>query len=97
MQIPQQAYEINFVLSDGEFAYENNGGQDFMFPVVRGRNHAGAGRRATDYAVVQQWHSEQGIQHSEDSSTHQLEVGVAGWSGRLCMEMQPHAGCMPAG
>ena len=34
MRIPQDAYELNFVLNDGQGAFENNAGQDFTFPVV---------------------------------------------------------------
>ncbi|KAL6763691.1 hypothetical protein V8C86DRAFT_192634 [Haematococcus lacustris] len=36
IKIPANVYELNFVLSDGEGLYENNGGQDFMFPVAEG-------------------------------------------------------------
>ena len=34
VRIPQDAYELNFVLNDGQGAFENNAGQDFTFPVV---------------------------------------------------------------
>ena len=27
MQVPKETYELNFIFSDGEFAYENNAGQ----------------------------------------------------------------------
>ncbi len=35
-QVPKDAFELNFVLCDAEGLYENNGGQDFMFPVIEG-------------------------------------------------------------
>ncbi len=35
-QIPADAYEINFVPGDAEVTFENNQGQDFMFPVAEG-------------------------------------------------------------
>ena len=35
-QVPLNSYELNFVLSDGEGAFENNQGQDFTFPVEAG-------------------------------------------------------------
>ncbi len=33
MQVPEDAYEINVVFSDGEGTYDNNGGKDFLLPI----------------------------------------------------------------
>lgn len=33
-QVPKEAFELNFVISDGEQSYDNNGGQDYMYPVT---------------------------------------------------------------
>ena len=34
VQVPTNSYEVNFVFSDGEWRFENNGGNDFKFPVL---------------------------------------------------------------
>jgi hypothetical protein len=31
--VPEDVFEVNFVFTDGEGLYENNGGQDFMYRV----------------------------------------------------------------
>ncbi|KAG1673855.1 hypothetical protein FOA52_012880 [Chlamydomonas sp. UWO 241] len=36
IRVPEDTYEMNFVLNDGEAAFENNGGMDFMCPVIGG-------------------------------------------------------------
>jgi hypothetical protein len=36
LQVPEEAYEFNFVLHDNEGTYENNAGQDFYYPVAEG-------------------------------------------------------------
>eukprot|EP00967_Tisochrysis_lutea_P137023 scaffold245198_cov24-Tisochrysis_lutea.AAC.1 len=36
MQVPEEAYEFNFVLHDNEGVYENNAMMDFMYPVAEG-------------------------------------------------------------
>lgn len=35
-QIPESAYEVNFVLTDGESLYDNNNGQDYTYKVAAG-------------------------------------------------------------
>lgn len=35
-QIPEDAYELNFVLTDGESLYDNNSGQDYTFAAAAG-------------------------------------------------------------
>lgn len=34
--MPEEAYELNFVLHDNQGGYENNGGVDFVYPVAGG-------------------------------------------------------------
>jgi len=36
LQVPDEAYEFNFVLHDNEGVYENNSGVDFVYSVVEG-------------------------------------------------------------
>lgn len=34
VRVPEEAYELKFVVSDGDGAYDNNGGQDFWQEVA---------------------------------------------------------------
>lgn len=36
LQVPETAYEVNFVLTDGEQLFDNNAGQDYAYPVTAG-------------------------------------------------------------
>jgi len=36
IKVPEDAYELNFVLTDGQSLYENNSGQDFTYQIAAG-------------------------------------------------------------
>jgi hypothetical protein len=36
LQIPENCYELNFVMTDGESLYDNNNGQDYTYPCTAG-------------------------------------------------------------
>jgi hypothetical protein len=55
-RVPEDVFEINWVFTDGEGLYENNGGQDFMYRTeVRGGLGGGVHRGGRELAQDCGW------------------------------------------